>query len=293
MKQSVQVMHWDVFSKEKHKGNPAGVVLDADFLTEEQMQMIAKKVGFNETSFVVDSKVADFKIRYFTPGHEMNMCGHATMAVSFALQKIKKLPAKKEWSVETKAGILSISLDEASCRMQQMNPSFQAFKGDRERLMESIGLTIEDLHHSFPIVYGSTGIWTLLVPIRGLEAFSRMKPFQDKFPDVLREMPRVSIHPFCMETIHLEADMHARHFSSPYSGTIEDAVTGTASGVMGGYYATYIKPNEDKYKLVVEQGIELGKDGRVIVEVDGQGTDLEVAIRGTATYVDDFNITYK
>ncbi|WYP24879.1 PhzF family phenazine biosynthesis isomerase [Alkalihalobacillus sp. FSL W8-0930] len=293
MEQSVQVMHWDVFSKEKHKGNPAGVVLDADFLTVEQMQLIAKKVGFNETSFVDESNVADFKIRYFTPGHEMNMCGHATMAVSFALQKMKKLPTKKEWSVETEAGILSISIDESSCKMQQMNPSFQAFRGDKERLMESIGLTIDDLHDSFPIVYGSTGIWTLLVPIRGLEAFSRMKPFQDKFPDALREMPRVSIHPFCMETIHSEADMHARHFSSPYSGTIEDAVTGTASGVMGGYYATYIKPDEDKYKLSVEQGIEIGKDGRVIVEVERQGADLEVAIRGTATYVDEINITYR
>lgn len=274
MEQSVQVMHWDVFSKEKHKGNPAGVVLNADYLSLEQMQLIAKKVGFNETSFVVESNVADFKIRYFTPGHEMNMCGHATVAVSFALQKMKKLPTKKEWTVETRAGILSISINESSCKMQQMNPSFQAFKGGKERLMESIGLTIDDLHDSFPIVYGSTGIWTLLVPIQGLEAFSRMKPLQDKFPDVLHEMPRVSIHPFCLETIHSEADMHARHFSSPYSGTIEDAVTGTASGVMGGYYATYIKPDKEKYKLIVEQGIEIGKDGRVIVEVERQGPIL-------------------
>lgn len=43
MEQSVQVMHWDVFSKEKHKGNPAGVVLNADYLSLEQMQLIAKK----------------------------------------------------------------------------------------------------------------------------------------------------------------------------------------------------------------------------------------------------------
>src|SRR5690349_14626526 len=139
MEQSVQVMHWDVFSKKKHKGNPAGVVLDADLLSEEQMQLIAKKVGFNETSLVVGSDVADFRIRYFTPGHEMNMCGHATMAVSFALQIKGRLPATK-WTVETKAGIISVSFDGTSCRMQQLNPTFQRFSGDENQLMNSIGL---------------------------------------------------------------------------------------------------------------------------------------------------------
>ncbi|MFK3938789.1 PhzF family phenazine biosynthesis protein [Alkalihalobacillus sp. NPDC078783] len=292
MEQSVQVMHWDVFSKEKHKGNPAGVVLDADFLSEEQMQVIAKKVGFNETSFVVDSNVADIRIRYFTPGHEMNMCGHATMAVSFALQKMGKLPAK-EWTVETKAGIISVSLNESICRMQQMNPNFKAFSGDKERLMNSIGLTKADLHETLPIVYGSTGIWTLLVPIRTLDAFSRMKPTPSEFPDILREMPRVSIHPFCLETVSPEADMHARHFSSPYSGTLEDAITGTASGVMGGYYATYIKPGADVYSLLVEQGLEIGKDGRVMVEVMKRETDFEIAIKGTATFVGEIDNIYR
>ncbi|MEY8751160.1 PhzF family phenazine biosynthesis protein [Alkalicoccobacillus gibsonii] len=292
MEQSVQVMHWDVFSKKKHKGNPAGVVLDADLLSEEQMQLIAKEVGFNETSFVVGSDVADFRIRYFTPGHEMNMCGHATMAVSFVLQTKGRLPAKK-WTVETKAGIISVSLDGTSCRMQQLNPTFQCFSGDENQLMNSIGLLKEDLHETLPIVYGSTGIWTLLVPIRTLDAFSRMKPSQSEFPNILHEMPQVSIHPFCLETVSPEADMHARHFSSPYSGTIEDAVTGTASGVMGGYYATYIKPGKDVYSLVVEQGIEIGKDGQVIVEVEKQGTHLDIAIKGTATYVDQMIITYK
>ena len=49
---------------------------------------------------------------------------------------------------------------------------------------------------------------------------------------------------------------HARQtFSSPYSGTIENAVTGTASGVMGAFYTKYINTNfETSLNLVVEQG---------------------------------------
>jgi len=70
---SVKVYHYDAFSKEPNKGNPAGVVLDGDELTDVQMQEIALKVGFNETSFPVKSEVADLRIRYFTPGHEMNL----------------------------------------------------------------------------------------------------------------------------------------------------------------------------------------------------------------------------
>lgn len=61
--------------------------------------------------------------------------------------------------------------------------------------------------------------------------------------------------------------MHARHFSSPYSGTIEDPVTGTATGVMGAYYARYIDKLSDQLVLLVEQGQEMDKDGRVHVTV--------------------------
>ncbi len=62
---SVEVFHYDAFSKEPHKGNPAGVVLDGDKLTEDQMQEIAFKVGFNETAFPVMSEAADLGIRFF------------------------------------------------------------------------------------------------------------------------------------------------------------------------------------------------------------------------------------
>ena len=60
-----------------------------------------------------------------------------------------------------------------------------------------------------------------------------MKPNNEMFPSVLKEIPNASIHPICLETYDELAQMHGRHFSSAYAGTIEDPVTGTASGVMG------------------------------------------------------------
>lgn len=79
---NIKVLHYDAFSQYPNKGNPAGVVLGADQLSDSDMQSIAHEVGFNETVFVVASDKADLRLRYFTPGHEINLCGHATKIAS-------------------------------------------------------------------------------------------------------------------------------------------------------------------------------------------------------------------
>ncbi len=118
-----------------------------------------------------------------------------------------------------------------------------------------------------------------------------MQPNNEQFPGILKEIPKSSVHPFCLETYDTNADMHARHFSSPYSKTIEDAVTGTASGVMGAYYAKYINNNfTEPLNLIVEQGHEIEKDGRVVVHVSKNNESLDVQITGNAVYVKDFKV---
>lgn len=293
---SIKVYHYDAFSKIRNKGNPAGVVLNADELTDAEMEEIAFKVGFNETSFAVKSEVADLKIRFFTPGHEMNLCGHATMATVYALKTKGLLGDKTDITIETRAGILPINIhssvdNEVYITMKQAVPQFEEFNGSKNDLATSIGLKLEDLDDNLPVLFGSTGVWTLLIPIKQLDAFKKMKPDNKKFPTILNEMPKASVHPFCMETYDSAADMHARHFSSPYSGTIEDAVTGTASGVMGAYYAKYINNNfKGTLPLLVEQGHEIDKDGRVMVQVSRNEDNYDVEITGNAVYVNEFDV---
>ncbi|TSB45957.1 PhzF family phenazine biosynthesis protein [Alkalicoccobacillus porphyridii] len=288
------VKHIDAFSSIPGKGNPAGVVVDAENYTEEQMLEIAAAVGFNETTFVLPSEVADFKLKYFTPGHEMNLCGHATMATMYALHQ-SNASFKKNLKIETNVGILpiDISKDEVSFQvtMQHAPPEFREFNGSRADLAHSIGISEEEIHPDLPIVYGSTGIWTLIIPISRLSSFKKMVPQSELFPSILKEMPRVSLHPICLETRDEISDMHARHFSSPFSGTKEDAVTGTASGVMGAYYVKYIDQAAPLPKqLLVEQGHEMNKDGKVYVHVSEQNDELQISITGTAVYVQDIEI---
>ncbi|MGE6505349.1 PhzF family phenazine biosynthesis isomerase [Bacillus cereus] len=296
---TINVFHYDAFTNKPNMGNPAGIVLEADGLTEEEMQRIAEKVGYNETTFVLSSEVADIRMRYFTPGYEMDLCGHGTVGTIYALRERGLLEEKTNITIETKAGILPIQIDVNEkegtfIKMRQATPQFKDFTGSTEELAHSIGLEVNDLDVSLPIVYGSTGNWTVIVPVKNLDACERMKPNNEMFPSVLKEIPNASIHPICLETYDELAQMHGRHFSSAYAGTIEDPVTGTASGVMGAYYATYLEKDFDhEMELIVEQGQEIRKDGRVTVyvtKVEGNA-NLQIDIAGTAVYVKEFEVS--
>lgn len=289
---NVRVYHYNAFSTELDKGNPAGVVLEGNGLTERQMMQIARQVGFNETAFVQRSDAATLRLRYFTPGHEINLCGHATIATLFALRS-RGLLENESITVETNVGILPMRVTSSPdgsfmVTMKQASPEFVPFEGSLDNLAASIGLTRKDIDDDLPVVYGSTGIWTLLLPIKKLEAFSRMTPRNEMFPCVLEQMPRMSVHPFCLETCDPNADMHARHFSSPNSGTVEDPVTGTASGVMGAYYKKFIRTDLEEVNLVIQQGFEIRRNGSVLVHVNAEGTDIQIS--GSGVYVSEFDI---
>ncbi|CAI9391753.1 MULTISPECIES: PhzF family phenazine biosynthesis isomerase [Bacillaceae] len=291
----ISVLHYDAFTEIPNKGNPAGVVLEGEKYTEEEMQKIAKEVGFNETGFVLPSHCADLQIRYFTPGHEVNLCGHATIATVFALKTKGHLPEKEIFSIETKAGVLPIRINQNkqssfSITMKQVTPQFKEFKGSRHELADAIGIKESDIDEKHPILYGNTGLWTLLVPIKELHAFSKMNVNNELFPSILKEFPHASIHPFCLETYDVNATMHGRHFSSPYSGTIEDPVTGTASGVMGAYYVTYVNELWNNEPIIIEQGQEIGRDGRVTVLVSERKGQLDIQINGTAVFVKELKV---
>lgn len=295
----VKVMHYDAFSAYPNKGNPAGVVLDTCSLSDRDMQSIAYQVGFNETVFITKSDAADLRLRYFTPGHEMDLCGHATIAALFGLKTRGGLKGADSIRIETNVGVLPIQFlhnqdHQLLIRMKQDTPLFVEFNGDRERLAFSIGLTVKEIDEDKPMVYGYTGAWTLLIPIKEIASFQKMKPVNSLFPQILTEIPGASVHPFCLQALDLKSLMHARHFSSPNSETVEDPVTGTASGVMGAYYLKYLERGLRSISFDVEQGQEISRDGQVSVEVNRiNPDDLEVFISGTAVYVKDLTIEYE
>lgn len=100
----IETLHYDVFTTTPGAGNPAGIVLGADHLTEIEMQRIARANGFTETTFVLSSDQADYRMRYFAPE---NLCGRGTIAALTALETTERLPMTLQ--IETKSGILPAS----------------------------------------------------------------------------------------------------------------------------------------------------------------------------------------
>lgn len=109
-----KIITYDSFTNVKFKGNPAGVVLDADSLSKSQMQNIATELGYPETAFVSKSS-PQIKVNFFTPKEEINLCGHATIAYVTALFENNKLDnLNNGWNkinIENNLGTFPILID--------------------------------------------------------------------------------------------------------------------------------------------------------------------------------------
>ncbi|MGN8648126.1 PhzF family phenazine biosynthesis protein [Gracilibacillus sp. HCP3S3_G5_1] len=74
----------DAFAEKVFEGNPAGICIMRDWISEELMQKIAIENNLSETAFAV-KEGTHYGLRWFTPGGEINLCGHATLATAFIL----------------------------------------------------------------------------------------------------------------------------------------------------------------------------------------------------------------
>ncbi|MDF2841165.1 MAG: phenazine biosynthesis protein PhzF family, partial [Clostridia bacterium] len=164
----VEVFKLNAFTQSLNGGNPAGVVLKADELNEKQMQQLANLIGFSETAFVASSDTADFKVRFFTPCAEVELCGHATIA-AFALMVQKGILHEGEYTQETKAGKLKIKINDQSIYMQQAMPQF--FETiEKEELLSCLGIDLNEIDDKLPVQAVSTGLKDILVPLKSKSA---------------------------------------------------------------------------------------------------------------------------
>jgi PhzF family phenazine biosynthesis protein len=106
---TVEVLRYSAFTRDGAGGNPAGVVLHAECLTDAQMQSIAQEIGYSETAFVLPHPSGGerlrLRLRYFSPRAEVAFCGHATIATAVALAE-RNGPGEVE--VSTMAGAVTV-----------------------------------------------------------------------------------------------------------------------------------------------------------------------------------------
>jgi PhzF family phenazine biosynthesis protein len=103
---SIPLFQVDAFTAKPFRGNPAGVCLLDRPAPAAWMQNVAKEMNLSETAFLVPEKSA-FRLRWFTPRVEVNLCGHATLASAHILWEEGVLPLGAEARFHTRSGLLT------------------------------------------------------------------------------------------------------------------------------------------------------------------------------------------
>lgn len=96
----------DAFTDTVFKGNPAAVCVMEQWLTDEMMQSIAIENNLSETAFAVKNG-EDYALRWFTPGGEIDLCGHATLAAAYVIFRFME-SERNMISFHTKSGLLTV-----------------------------------------------------------------------------------------------------------------------------------------------------------------------------------------
>lgn len=270
----------DAFTTEPYSGNPAGVVPDGDGLSTAQMQAIAAELGASETAFVRTVESADRALRYFTPEREVDLCGHATIAVHARLFERAVIDAGTH-SLATEAGEVQIEVTpDGTVWMEGTQPDVSTVDVEYDRLVEALGVTetaFAGVGEDLPIARASTGMPFLIVPVNYFEQLGDMVPDMEVIEALSTAHSVTGLYTFTFDTLERDSTVHGRLFA-PAVGVSEDPVTGTASGAVGAYLERY--SGIDATEIRCEQGDFLDRPGRVQVQT---GDGIRVGGRAITT----------
>ncbi|ELY37475.1 PhzF family phenazine biosynthesis protein [Natronorubrum tibetense] len=276
---SIRIVQVDAFTDEPLAGNPAGVVPEADGLSDDQMQQIAAEMAVSETAFLRSSETADYRIRYFTPTQEVDLCGHATIG-SFAHLRDEGLEAGT-YTLETNVGELEIELEsDGAVWMTQDTPQIREVDVGYDRVADALGVgqaALEGASDDIPLAVSSTGLPFLIVPITYLSDLGSADPDMHAIEELTEEVDATGVYLFTFDALDRESTLHGRMFA-PGAGVPEDPVTGTASGSVSAYLDRFGAFDDDfPDELRLEQGHYVDRPGLVRARV---GSAVQVGGRG-------------
>lgn len=275
----------DAFISQSGGGNGAGVMFVDSFPSDEEMTAIAARVGMSETAFIKRFG-SGYRIRYFTPLSEVALCGHATVA-SFAYMSAQKIIKDGVHLISTKAGMLSVSVNEGLVMLDMARPDEKRELTDAEtdELCDIMGVSSEHVLLTPALV--STGLYDIILGLDSREALFSLKPDNKKLIELSKKLEVTGVHAFALNKSAGpdDADAFCRNFA-PVCGIDEESATGTASGALTYYLykrgvikpdsgVKYLqgesmsKPSDIYAALTVEQG------GRVNIRMGGMGKTRE------------------
>jgi trans-2,3-dihydro-3-hydroxyanthranilate isomerase len=277
----------DVFTDRPFGGNPLAVFPEAQGLTPEEMQKLAREMNLSETTFVFppEGPGADFAVRIFTPAKELPFAGHPVVGTHWVLAHLGRVNLHEpttEVRFELGVGVLPAALHVADGQVQRVvmtqdRPRFLAVLEDVADLAAGLGLEPEAItKNRLPVQVVSTGVPQMIAPVRSLAEIQKLDAARLDAAALNRACRSVDtdcVLVFSLETAAPESTVHARLFA-PLLGVPEDPATGSANGALGAYLVHHraVPITRPTTMIQSEQGAELGRPSTLYVEIDSDGS---------------------
>jgi len=290
----LKVYQIDSFTKERFKGNPAGVVVNADGLTDLEMQRIARELNNSETAFLFspDDTTCDGVIRYFTPKIEVPTCGHATIAAMYAKALEENLDSCV-LRIKTKIGVLpfEIMMKDGDYQVIMTQGEFElgpTFESDTtQKLLTALGLDYSDMDMKCPIQIASTGHSKVMIGIKSRQKLNDLTPKSNDLAELSRQINCNGYFVFTFDSDRVDTLTYGRMFA-PAIGITEDPVTGNANGPLGGYLVQnkIVVHSDNLFEFNGRQGEQIDRLGvvNVKVKIENDNPSL-IQIKGDAVVI--------
>jgi trans-2,3-dihydro-3-hydroxyanthranilate isomerase len=256
----------DVFTAQPLEGNPLAVFPDATGLSDSEMQAIAREMNLSETTFIFPRDAATerergIRVRIFTVQEELPFAGHPTLGTAFALRGGN---GASEIKLDLNVGTIPVRFENAPGQppfgeMTQADPVFGEIH-DRRKIADVTGIPLEDIDPELPIQTVSTGVPFTVLPLRSLEAASRLAINQQRSSEYLNASGGKFFFCVTRQTVDPAARLHARMLF--YNG--EDPATGSASGCAAAWMVRHEVAQSDE-RVLIEQGVEMKRPSRIFV----------------------------
>lgn len=261
------------FSDGEVGGNPAGVHISEQHPSAEEMQSIAKAVGYSETAFATPNEDG-WRVRYFSPETEVPFCGHATIALGVALAMQNGagiFPLELNDSAITVEGFVDVGKYSAALQSPKTKSAI-AKQAIVDEALELFGYDKSDLDPRIPPAIAHGGADHLVIGLNSRRALSALS--------YELQAGRVFMHREDLLTVmfvfsETDQQFHSRNaFAS--GGVLEDPATGAATAAFAGYLREIKWAHGGRIDIL--QGEDMGSRSLIRAEILEQiGSSIRVS----------------
>lgn len=282
-----------VFVRGAGGGNPVPLVADARHMSTADMQAVAARYG-HESAIVLPATRSDcnWRLRFFVPEHEMEMCGHATVGSLWALRQWGHWTTPTA-RVETLSGVVDVEWDNArQCVWISQPPATSRALDEAECQLVAEVLGLPEPAAQLAMHNASTSRIKTLVALPSVAMLDALRPDFARMAEVCNAINSTGLYPYAAGEPDADGApvFHARQFPRA-SGYPEDAATGIAAAALWGYL-TGTGPlacaDASPPSLAVRQGDAMGSPSeiRIAPRFNAQGQRAGCWLSGQVEWSD-------